>query len=310
MKALADRRPSATRRTTAARSLPRDGERNASCPAPSQPERAPMGHACSDTNPETTAARDASAAALATGELDIDLETNMTNSHEAKSEAAAKTGRALENDTGGAEAAAPVHSETSRCGAPGAWTSGGARLEHGRRSSRRTGKSRRPTTGGPSAPDCPSPAGLAARCLRGGFARALALLALAFAAFVPAPLPAFAQEEVPFEWPLKPDGVGRGETFRLMFVSTNTRGGGSSIISNYNNVVRTAADNGHPALDPYKNDFNAVASTSSRDARDNTDTNPNSDGAGEPIYRVGGDKIADNHADFYDGRSHLRGDVS
>ena len=32
-----------------------------------------------------------------------------------------------------------------------------------------------------------------------------------------------------------------------MFVSTNTRNGGSSIMSNYNNVVRTAAEDGHSA---------------------------------------------------------------
>ena len=37
------------------------------------------------------------------------------------------------------------------------------------------------------------------------------------------------------------------------------------------------------------------------DARNNTDTNPNSDGTGEAIYWVRGEKAADNYSDFYNG---------
>ena len=93
----------------------------------------------------------------------------------------------------------------------------------------------------------------------------------------------------------------RGDTFRLMFVSKNTRAGASSFISNFNSTVRTAAGNGHPDIYDYRDSFDALASTRGTDARDNTDTNPNSDGTGEPIYWLGGAKVADNYADFYNG---------
>ena len=170
------------------------------------------------------------------------------------------------------------------------------------------GRSRRPPD--PSAPAAGGPSTAERRSSFApwrapGFARAAWRCALALCLGLGAlglvPLPAAAQEDVPIDWPLKPDGLDRGDTFRLMFVSTNTRNGGSSIMSNYNNVVRTAAENGHSALYPYRDQFNAVASTSNTDARDNTDTNPNSDGPGEPIYWVGGRKIANDYADFYDG---------
>ena len=95
----------------------------------------------------------------------------------------------------------------------------------------------------------------------------------------------------------RPPGSVRADTSTL--VSKNTRGGGSQYISNYNSTVRTAAGNGHPDLYRFRNQFDAVACTRDDDARDNTDTNPNSDGAGEPIYWVRGEKVADHYADFY-----------
>ena len=138
--------------------------------------------------------------------------------------------------------------------------------------------------------------------LRRATRRCAVALLLGLGALALVPLPAAAQEDVPLTWSLIPDGLGnRGDTFRLMFVSRNKRDGGSDYISNYNNTVRTAAGNGHPDLDEFRNQFDAVASTRDRDARDNTDTNPNSDGAGEPIYWVRGAKVADHYADFYNG---------
>ena len=125
---------------------------------------------------------------------------------------------------------------------------------------------------------------------------------LGLGAFAFLPLPAAAQEDVPLTWSLTPDGLGqRGDTFRLMFVSKNTRNGASQYISNYNNTVRTAAGNGHPDLYRFRNQFDALACTRDDDARNNTDTNKNSDGTGEPIYWVRGEKAADNYQDFYDG---------
>ena len=135
----------------------------------------------------------------------------------------------------------------------------------------------------------------------GVFPRTAAALLLGLGAFAFLPLPAAAQEDVPLTWSLTPDGLGRGDTFRLMFVSKNTRDGGSQYISNYNSTVRTAAGNGHPDLYRFRNQFDALACTRDDDARNNTDTNKNSDGTGEPIYWVRGAKVADNYADFYDG---------
>ena len=136
----------------------------------------------------------------------------------------------------------------------------------------------------------------------GTFPRTAAALLLGLGAFAFLPLPAAAQEDVPLTWSLTPDGLGqRGDTFRLMFVSKNKRNGASQYISNYNNTVRTAAGNGHADLYEFRNRFDALACTRDDDARNNTDTNPNSDGTGEPIYWVRGEKAADNYADFYNG---------
>ena len=96
----------------------------------------------------------------------------------------------------------------------------------------------------------------------GVFPRTAAALLLGLAAFLP--LPAAAQEDVPVTWSLTPDGLVRGDTFRLMFVSKNKRDGASQYISNYNNTVRTAAGNGHPDLYEFRNQFDAVASTRDR----------------------------------------------
>ena len=80
----------------------------------------------------------------------------------------------------------------------------------------------------------------------GTFRRTAAALLLGLGAFAFLPLPAAAQEDVPLTWSLTPDGLVRGDTFRLMFVSKNKRDGASQYISNYNNTVRTAAGNGIP----------------------------------------------------------------
>ena len=88
-----------------------------------------------------------------------------------------------------------------------------------------------------------------------------------------------------------------GQRFRLLFVTAaSTRALTSTSISTYNTFVQNAANN-NAALRPFKSQFRAVVSTSAADARDNTATT----GTGVPIYWVGGEKAADNYADFYDG---------
>ena len=102
---------------------------------------------------------------------------------------------------------------------------------------------------------------------------------------------------VPQDWALIPMGVTPGDSFRLLFISSTTRDGTSSDIADYNSFAQARAAAGHAAIQPYSALFQALASTSAVDARDNTMTT----GAGEPIYWLDGNKLADNYADFYDG---------
>ena len=108
---------------------------------------------------------------------------------------------------------------------------------------------------------------------------------------------------IPADWSLKPDAVGAGETFRLMFVSTTTRNGSSTDIADYNTHVQTAAATGRAEIRPYSADFTAIGSTAAVNARDNTQTGSTHTDA--PIYWVHAQRsrgaVADNYADFYDG---------
>ena len=61
--------------------------------------------------------------------------------------------------------------------------------------------------------------------------------------------------------------------------------------------MQSAAAAGHAAIQDYSAGFRVVASTAAVDARDNTA----STGTGHPIHWLGGSKVADSYADFYDG---------
>ena len=103
--------------------------------------------------------------------------------------------------------------------------------------------------------------------------------------------------EVPADWALVPEGLRSGARFRLLFLSSTGRDATSVAIEDYNDFVQAAAAAGHVAIREYSAGFFAVASTADTDARDNTATT----GTGEPIYWLGGNQLADNYADFYDG---------
>ena len=100
---------------------------------------------------------------------------------------------------------------------------------------------------------------------------------------------------VPAGWPHTPAGLQPGDSFRLLFVTSTKRNTEPKDIAYYNEFVERAADK-NPNLEPYQ--FRALGSTADVDARDNTNT---AAGEGMPIYWVGGDKVADDYADFYDG---------
>ncbi len=111
---------------------------------------------------------------------------------------------------------------------------------------------------------------------------------------------------VPFGWALKPTGLAAGTKFRLLFLTSTSRDATATDIATYNTFVQTAAKAGHSAIsDSCGNKFKVVGSTSSVDARVNTDSESTDTDAQIHWLNVGGNegeyKAADNYADFYDG---------
>ena len=103
---------------------------------------------------------------------------------------------------------------------------------------------------------------------------------------------------VPSDWSLVPDGLGPGDTFRLLFATSTTRDATSTAIADYNTFVQTAA--GHADIQAYSALFRAVGSTAADDARDNTSTTHTNTDTGVLIHWLGGNQVADDYADFYD----------
>ena len=102
---------------------------------------------------------------------------------------------------------------------------------------------------------------------------------------------------VPADWALVPAGLGEGDRFRLLFVTSDQTTSESTNIATYNAFVQTAAAGGHNAVRSLSDGFTALACTPTVHGRDNTSTT----GTGVAIYWLGGDKVADDYADFYDG---------
>ena len=105
---------------------------------------------------------------------------------------------------------------------------------------------------------------------------------------------------VPFDWPLKPPGLGGGYEFRLLFITDDWRDATSSNIDDYDTHVRDAASSGHAAIQPYADRFRVVGSTAAVDARDHTHTDPSNAGHPDaPIYWLNGQRVAPNNSGFW-----------
>ena len=130
---------------------------------------------------------------------------------------------------------------------------------------------------------------------------AVAVLLLAVAGLLAAPLPAQAQTEVPADWSLTPDGLVAGDKFPLLFTTSTKRNASSTDIADYNTFVQNRAAAGHADIQSYSSGFRVVGSTSATDARDNTSTTYTSTNKGVRIYWLNGNKVADEYEDFYDG---------
>ena len=106
---------------------------------------------------------------------------------------------------------------------------------------------------------------------------------------------------VPHDWSRIPTGLSAGDRFRLLFVSTDTRDARPTDIAAYNTWIRRQASRGHTSIREYSDHFAVLGSTSQVSAKDNTVINFNDDHAGVPFYWLGGQKAADDYADFCDG---------
>ena len=105
---------------------------------------------------------------------------------------------------------------------------------------------------------------------------------------------------VPLDWPLKPLGVGAGETFRLLFMTEDHRDATAADIGVYDAHVREAARDGHAAIRRYADHFRVVGSTAAVDARDHTRTNPNNAGHTDAeVWWLNGERVAANNAGFW-----------
>lgn len=94
-----------------------------------------------------------------------------------------------------------------------------------------------------------------------------------------------------------------GDTYRLVFITSADTAGTSTDITTYNTFVQGLAD--AAGLDGAT--WNVVGSTSAVDARDNTGTNPDTDGVGEAVLLMDGTTvIADNYADLWNGINVIR----
>ena len=106
-----------------------------------------------------------------------------------------------------------------------------------------------------------------------------------------------AEVTVPNDWSLIPTGLGTGDKFRLIFLSSTKTDATSYDIADYNTFIQDRAAAGHTDIRTYSTGFRAVGCTADSDARDNTATI----GTGEVIHWLNGNQAADNYADFYNG---------
>ena len=105
--------------------------------------------------------------------------------------------------------------------------------------------------------------------------------------------PAFAEIMIP------PAGLNVGDQYRLFFMTSGERDGTSANIEDYNAFVQSHVESS-PQLAALDLEWNAVLSTETVDARDNTGTNPEVDGEGVPIYMVSGERVARNYVGLWD----------
>ena len=94
--------------------------------------------------------------------------------------------------------------------------------------------------------------------------------------------------------PLVPAGLGDGDTFHLVFVTTTTRDASPTDIAVYNAFVQAAADGGGSVVAGHGFTWKAIGSTETTNARDNAVVSA-------PVYRLDGVQVATGYADMWSG---------
>ena len=112
------------------------------------------------------------------------------------------------------------------------------------------------------------------------------------------------EKEVPYNWPLIPRGLGPGDSFRLLFVTSNGFKADSTDVAHYDFFVQALAFAGHDDVQAHSAHFKALASVGGASpvhARVHTATIFDDSEKGVPIYWLGWRMAARDYQDFYDG---------
>ncbi len=117
-----------------------------------------------------------------------------------------------------------------------------------------------------------------------------------------------ADAAVAADWSLLPSGLGAGDRFRLIYVTSQTTTAASGDLSTYDTFVRAEITGNHlsnggiTGMVPHAAVFKAIGENSDTAARDHAEFNRNdAEHPDVPVYWVGGSKVADDNADFTDG---------
>ena len=112
------------------------------------------------------------------------------------------------------------------------------------------------------------------------------------------PSPRLIVHVIPPDSSLIPANLGPGDSFRLLFATSDQRNATSGSIADYNDFAQEAARR-NANLKPYAHQFRALVSTEDVDAADNVEAWMAKPGV--PIYWVGGARVAFNYYQFLDG---------
>ena len=117
-------------------------------------------------------------------------------------------------------------------------------------------------------------------------------------------LPMQAQAKtVTTDWGLVASGLGEGDWFRLVVVTSGTRNETVTNIATYNTFVQNdVSTTGHTDTTSHSSSFKVLGCTSSTNAITNTSTGSSDTSA--PIYWLGGVKVSDTYAHLYDNSWH------